>query len=110
MMHSLDPVRDFLWIDDAASALSILSEQQIAGVFNVGSGQGISIGELVGMAQQAAGTHQSVTGLHKLNQPSHLVLDITATKQYLGWSPQMLTEVGVRELVEMKMKSGTQTL
>ncbi len=109
-MHALDPVRDFLWVDDAVSAVSILSEQKIAGVFNVGSGQGISIGELVGLAQRAAGTRQSVTGLRTLDQPSHLVLDITATRQHLGWSPQTLPEVGVRELVEMKMKSGTQTI
>jgi UDP-glucose 4-epimerase len=109
-MHTLDPVRDFLWIDDAVNALSILSEQQIAGVFNVGSGQGISIGELVGLAQQAAGTHQSVSGLHTLDRPSHLVLDITATRQHLGWSPQTLLEVGVRKLMKMKMKSGIQTL
>jgi len=110
MMHALDPVRDFLWIDDAVRALSILSERQPAGVFNVGSGQGISIGELVGLAQRAARTRQSISGLRTLDQPSQLVLDITATKRHLGWSPQMLTEVGIRELVEMKMKSGTQTL
>jgi UDP-glucose 4-epimerase len=109
-MHALDPVRDFLWIDDVVSALSILSQKQIAGVFNVGSGQGISIGELVGLAQRAAGTHQSVSGLRTLDQPSHLVLDITATSQHLGWSPQTSLEVGVRELVKMNMKSGTQTL
>jgi nucleoside-diphosphate-sugar epimerase len=48
--------------------------------------------------------------LRILDQPSQLVLDITATKQHLGWSPQTLPEVGVRELVEMKMKSGTQKL
>jgi nucleoside-diphosphate-sugar epimerase len=109
-MHALDPVRDFLWIDDAVSALSILSEQQIAGVFNVGSGQGISIGELVGLAQRAAGTHQSVSGLRTLDQPSHLVLDITATRQHLGWSPQTFLEVGVRKLMKINMKSGIQTL
>jgi nucleoside-diphosphate-sugar epimerase len=109
-MHALGPVRDFLWIDDAVSALSILSEQQIAGVFNVGSGQGISIGDLVALAQRAAGTHQSVSGLCTLDQPSHLVLDITATKQHLGWSPQTLLEVGVRNLMKINMKSGIQTL
>lgn len=109
-MHALDPVRDFLWIDDAVSALSILSEQQIAGVFNVGSGQGISIGELVGLAQRAAGTHQSVSGSRTLDQPSHLVLDITATRQHLGWAPQTLLEVGVRKLMKLNMKSGIQTL
>jgi nucleoside-diphosphate-sugar epimerase len=109
-MHSLSPVRDFLWIDDAVSALSILSEQQIAGVFNVGSGQGMSIGEIVDLVQQAAGTRQSVSELRPLEQPSHLVLDIASTRQRLGWSPQTLPTVGVRELVEMNMKSGIKTL
>ena len=108
-MNALDPVRDFLWIDDAVSALSILSKRQIGGVFNAGSGQGISIGELVGLVQRAAGTRQSVCGLRKLDQPSNLVLDITATRQHLGWSPETLPEVGVRQLVEIKMKSGIKT-
>ena len=109
-MRSLDPVRDFLWIDDAVSALSIFSERENAGVFNVGSGQGISIGALVDLAQRCAGTRQSVAELRTLDQPSHLVLDITGTREQLGWSPKTLPEVGVRELVEMTLKPRTETL
>jgi nucleoside-diphosphate-sugar epimerase len=108
-MHALEPVRDFLWVNDAAGALSMLSEKKISGVFNVGSGQGTSIGELVGIAQQAAGTRQSVIGLQSGKRPSHLVLDIAATQQQVGWSPQTLLDVGVRELVEMNMKFGIKT-
>jgi len=103
-MHTLDPVRDFLWVDDAVGALFALIEQKVAGVFNVGSGHGISIGELVGLVQQAAGTGQPVMALHMLDQPSHLVLDIAATRQCLGWSPRMLLEEGIRKLVKTKMK------
>lgn len=106
-MHALDPVRDFLWVDDAVNALSLLSKQQIPGVFNVGSGKGISIGELVGLAQQAAATRQPIAGLSNGDRRSHLVLDIAATREHLGWSPQTFPAVGVRELVEMKMKDGT---
>lgn len=109
-MHALDPVRDFLWIDDAVSALSILAERKIAGVFNVGSGQGTSICELVALVQRAAGTNHSVSGLRTPDQLSHLVLDITDTRRHLGWSPQRLLEVGVREMVKMNIKSENQKL
>ncbi len=105
-MHALDPVRDFLGVDDAVRALSILSEKKLPGVFNVGSGQGISIGELVELAQRAAGTQQPVAELNRGVRPSRLVVDIAATHQQLGWSPQIRPEVGVRELVKMKMKTG----
>lgn len=106
MMRTLDPVRDFLSVHDAAEALVAMIKKRIAGVFNVGSGRGTSIGEIVELVQRVAGTRQLVAGHSSLNRPSCLVLDIAATKQCLGWEPRTLLEEGIRELVKTKMQSG----
>ncbi len=109
-MRSLAPVRDFLWIDDAVSALSCLTRQQVSGIFNVGSGQGTSIGNLVKLAQRLAGTNQDVSETHPLTIPSHLVLDISATRHQLDWCPQISLDVGVRQLIDTKINSDLDTL
>lgn len=109
-MHALEPVRDFLWVEDAALALSGMVEGAAVGLFNVGSGLGTSIGELVDLAQTTAATRQSVVALHTLERPSHLVLDIALTTRALGWTPQTSLQEGVRKLVNMKIKSEIQCL
>ncbi len=103
-MHALDPVRDFLWVDDAALALSETVSRDAAGLFNVGSGQGTSIRELVALAQSVVSSQQQVVALHKLDRLSYLVLDIAATRQALGWEPRIKLEQGVRNLLNMNMK------
>ncbi len=78
--------------------------REAVGLFNLGSGVGTSIRDLVDLAQVAAATHQDVAALHTLARPSHLVLDISATQQGLGWQPQIHLDEGVRKLVHMKTK------
>jgi UDP-glucose 4-epimerase len=101
IMNALEPVRDFLWIEDAVEALCYMVMREAVGLFNVGSGVGTSIRDLVDLAQATASTHQDMTALHTLARPSHLVLDISATTQVLGWQPQIHLEEGVRRLVHM---------
>ena len=104
-MHSLEPVRDFLWVEDAARALCRMVESDTTGVFNVATGVGTSIRELVHMALAKAGSGQSVVALHALERPSHLVLDIAGTTAALGWEPEVGIEEGVGELVNLMTKS-----
>ena len=106
-MHALEPVRDFLWIEDAVEALCDMVMREAAGLFNVGSGVGTSIRQLVYLAQTATATRQDVKALHTQAHPSHLVLDIGATTQGLGWQPRTGLEEGVSKLLNMKAKPGT---
>jgi len=103
-VYALEPVRDFLWVEDAALAMSAMINGRTSGVFNVGSGRGTSIRELVDLAQEAAETCQSVAAVHTLDRPSHLVLDIATTTQTFGWAPRTRMGEGVRKMVNMKMK------
>ncbi|MFN4310066.1 MAG: NAD-dependent epimerase/dehydratase family protein [Ferrovibrio sp.] len=103
-MQTLEPVRDFLWVEDAADALSRMAIREATGLFNVGSGIGTSIAELVDQVQTVAATSQKVVAMHKLEQPSYLVLDVVATKQALDWKPETVLQEGLRKLLKLKIQ------
>jgi len=103
-MRSLGPVRDFLWIEDAVTAFLAIIEKKASGVFNVGSGRGTSIRELVSMVQSKLKKKQDVIELCPLNKSYNLILDIELTKKTLGWAPKTILEDGIRKLVETKIK------
>ncbi len=99
------PVRDFLWVDDAAEALATMAlRSESAGVFNVGSGQGVSVGELAQAALAAAGqaSRRVETAAPPASQdapPSTLVLDTSATTALFGWRPVTSLAEGLRRLL-----------
>ena len=104
-MRSLGPVRDFLWIEDALTAFLAIIEKGASGVFNVGSGRGASIRELVSMVQSIFKNKQDVIELCPLKESSNLILDIELTKKTLGWAPKTILEEGIRKMVAMKIKN-----
>lgn len=103
-MHSLEPIRDFLWVDDAAKAVRAIVEIKSTGVFNIGSGRGTSIRQLVRIAQTASGSNQDVIGLRTGERPSYLVLDIADTEKSIDWIPQVCLKDGLLRLLNTKMK------
>ena len=103
-MHFLEPIRDFLWIDDAAQAVRAIVEKKSAGIFNIGSGRGTSIRQLVQLAQTISGSNQDVIGLRTGESPSYLVLDIADTEKSIDWIPQIYLKDGILRLLNMKLK------
>ena len=101
-MFALDPIRDFLWVDDAAQAVCAIAKNKSTGIFNVGSGRGTSIRQLVRLAQVTSGSDQEVIGLRNAERPSYLVLDISETERSINWIPQICLADGVLRLVNMK--------
>ena len=85
------PVRDFLPVSDAATALARLAETRHAGVVNVGSGVGLSIRGLAEVLLSAAGEgHRKIVATHSSSRRSINVLDVSETRRILGWSPTTL--------------------
>jgi nucleoside-diphosphate-sugar epimerase len=96
------PVRDFLWIDDAARALALMATGEASGVFNVGSGQGVSIRELANVVLDAAGqAGRPVESVRVGSRFSRLVVDIAQTKEVFGWYPAVTLVEGISTLVKM---------
>lgn len=103
-----DPVRDFLWVEDAGEAIARLIDKPSAGVYNLGSGRGISILELARLLLDAAGQpdreieHTGPGGPISVN-----VLDISETTARLDWTPRTSIRDGLARLVKsIKITAG----
>lgn len=94
------PVRDFLWIQDAARALTEMATGSSCGIFNVGSGRGVSIRELAVEILAAAKQEGREVESIRSGAFSSLVLDIAQTEATLGWRPAVTLAKGVSLLVE----------
>jgi UDP-glucose 4-epimerase len=99
-VRDIAPIRDFLWVDDAAEALVTMALESRTGIFNVGSGIGRSIGDVASLALKIAGQpDRLVVSTQRGARPSHLVLDISDTVSAWQWSPGTLMEEGINRLL-----------
>ena len=84
-------VRDYVHVMDLADAhiksLNYASKNQVAEVFNLGSGAPASNKELIDAVQKHAGTMKVEMHENRPGDPAYLVADITKVKQTLGWEP-----------------------
>lgn len=99
-LYNTSPIRDFLWVDDAADALVKMTHCEHSEIYNIGSGVGISIAELAHQVVVAAeqSTREVMSTINDATASS-LVLDISSTKAALGWQPNVDIKQGVRNLV-----------
>ena len=90
-LGNLTSVRDFIHVDDTCRALSLLISRRETGVFNIGSGCGFSIEQIVEMISNILGekidTVVIPSKIRKNDRP-YLVADITKIKK-LGWKPRI---------------------
>lgn len=92
-------VRDFIHVDDVAEACARLVDlTQDNGTYNLGSGKGHSVNEVLRMAEHASGR-----AVKKIYRPAravdvrNIVLDISLLETRLSWAPQVTLEEGVKE-------------
>jgi len=82
------PIRDFLSVSDAISALSQIVEKNYNGILNVGSGVGISINNLAKLLLSSAGQeNREIIATNPSKRDSAIVLDISETLKNIGWTP-----------------------
>lgn len=94
-------VRDFIHVSDVASAvLAAINYQGSQKVFNIGSGEGVSLNDLVRMIGDAMGREPGV--IYKpargFDVPRN-VLSIERAKESMGWAPSMKIHEGILGLV-----------
>lgn len=91
-------VRDFIHVRDLAALCSIVSDTDLSGCFNAGSGTGHSINEVIGTIAKVI-----ETDVHPNHKPGRgfdvprVVLDISSIRQATGWSPTTTLEEGIAE-------------
>ena len=84
-------VRDYVHVMDLADAhikaLNYASQNPVAEVFNLGSGEPASNKQLIDAVQKHAGTMSVEMHDNRPGDPAYLVADITKVKEILDWSP-----------------------
>ena len=97
-----EQVRDYIHVRDLARALVLCGNSTAARneIVNVGSGQGISIAEVVQQVARATGapvTHVAWPDSHLLVETGDYVSDISKLKRLTGFTPMLPIFVGIME-------------
>lgn len=94
-----ETVRDFVFIDDVAAAIAqALSHPEISGTWNIGSGVGHSLNQVIALARDVTGAPLPVS--HRVARQSDVrgvVLDISLAQRELEWTPGVSLEEGLRK-------------
>lgn len=95
------PVRDFVWYMDVAEALSAMAVSGTSGIYNVGSGTGVSVAELARTVLCIAGQpDRTIIAMRPPGRGSCLQLDCAATFASFGWRARTPLDQGIRQLIE----------
>lgn len=88
-------VRDYLYIDDLVSFIVKSVNTHLAGVYNVGSGQGVSLQEVLSLVEEISGMSANVKYLPARGfDVKNVVLDITKARGALNWAPLVTLREG----------------
>ncbi len=94
------PVRDYLWIEDAARALVACARRPFTDIVNIGTAIGTSAGALARLALGLAGeSERPVVSTAPSGRASHLVLDIERTRAQLDWAPRTSLADGLARML-----------
>jgi UDP-glucose 4-epimerase len=86
--------RDYVYVDDIARAhMQVLGREGLH-VYNLGSGRGILMRDVVSALQELVDGPLAITdGGQRAGDPMRLVADVSRIKRNIGWQPEM----GLRE-------------
>ncbi|WP_282119684.1 NAD-dependent epimerase/dehydratase family protein [Ruegeria atlantica] len=94
--------RDFLHVDDVASAMVGLLNSDLEGPFNIGSGTAIPLADLIAEIARQIGAEELVRlGAReaRAGDPPLVEADTTRLREMLGWSPKFTLETGVADTI-----------
>ena len=102
---SLDPIRDMTYVSDTVKAfLDLAAADDVDGdVYNVGSGVGRSIREMLDLVQEIAAVDKPVQQVRERFRPEEsevavLVCDYGKAKKTFGYEPSVPFEEGLEQL------------
>lgn len=92
--------RDFTFVEDVVDANVLLAENEAQGVYNIGSGQAITINQLAEAVLRLMQKNLKV--IHdkpRPGDPRHTLADITKAKQ-VGYQPKWSLDEGLKKVIE----------
>jgi nucleoside-diphosphate-sugar epimerase len=93
------PERDFIYVDDAARAVTRLLDTDHVGTLNLGSGTMTSIRRVVDVLQEISGSPIEV-GDEPVQGPMRFRCDTATLERLIDWKPEVSVEEGVRRTFE----------
>lgn len=99
-----EQIRDFIYVEDVASAFSDLADSDFSGPINICSGAGISIKQIVKhIAKNFDKENLIQWGAVPTseNDPARLVGDTQLLQTRLGWTPKYNHEQGLNEMIRL---------
>lgn len=94
------PVREFIYVADAAEAVARLLKTDYLGPLNIGTGVGTSIKELAELVAGHVGFRgRIVWDASKPDGVGRKVLDVTRMKEVLGWTPPTTLADGLQKTI-----------
>jgi len=94
-------IRDYIHVSDLSkshlAALTAIENEELHEVFNVGSGSGYSVQEVIGQIEQSIGrsTHTKTVGRRAGDTPK-LIAGVEKIRRELGWKP----EKSLKEMID----------
>ena len=91
---SAKPVRDFMYLDDAAEAIVKLLDTEYTGPVNLGTGESVSVGRIAEILEEISG--KKIVDLKKdVFGPMNFRTDMSLVKKLTGWEPKHSIEEGL---------------
>ena len=100
-----EQTRDFIYVKDVAEANILAAESQATGIFNIGSGNRVTINDLAQLIIKITGKI-NIRPVYKEARPGdilHSMGDVTRAKTF-GFSPHYNLEAGLKEMVDYMSK------
>jgi nucleoside-diphosphate-sugar epimerase len=97
-----EQIRDFLYVEDVASAFAALVGSEATGSFDIGSGDGVKLRDVLLTIEQLAGRRGVVQlgALPDRDEPASLVADVTRLRDEVGWRPSVELREGLQRTLE----------
>jgi UDP-glucose 4-epimerase len=102
--------RDFVYVDDVVEAIMVTLDEDIQGIFNVGTGQETTVNECYGIIKELTKSQcKDLYGAAKKGEQFRSVLDVTKIREKFGWDPQVSLQEGLNRTVEFFQSPGIKT-
>jgi GDP-4-dehydro-6-deoxy-D-mannose reductase len=102
IVNSLNPKRDFVFIDDLVEAM-IISSKKLKGfqVYNIGSGNSVSVREIIELLEDLIKKplEYEERGLERQGEMMDVVADISAANKSLSWTPKINLREGLKKML-----------
>jgi nucleoside-diphosphate-sugar epimerase len=97
-----DQIRDFLYVEDAASAFAALTAGDATGCFDIGSGVGTPLRTVLCILEELAGRKDIMRfgEMPRRDEPASIVADVRRLRDEVGWRPAYELREGLERTLE----------